>query len=502
MISENTLQTISHMFCGDIEGYFSYKTGSKLAGFFNEHFDENDRYGQGFPSRWAYVHDKLIGLLNAGRFDLFLNLVLSKAFLMQDCDLSQVQAAERSQKVFEEFNRIVQKDMYIITHVAGRYHLCAENEDLVLIGSGGFANVYRQKSTSRILKKLKDDFLTDRGIRSRFKREFEITKSLQDVYGIIEVYSFDESSYSYTMEIAEQTLEKYILESPVTNEIRINCIRQTLYIMTEVHKRDIIHRDLSPNNIFIIYGMLKIADFGLGKDLNVFTSHQTMHTNAVGQYYYCAPEQFMLLKDGDKRSDVYSLGRIINFIMTGKPNDSHHIFRNVAEKATNSDAAYRYADAEQLSTNFEKSILFHQNAKNEEDFLDKIARGVFDNDVETYLYELTSDRISRYLMDGKNGIINSLIQFMKCDENHAQHIIQSIDSSFRDICGRSFDAYDPFATFSYYVLKDSFSFVVKEIAANILRYVATDVNRFSAQHLVDELKGMGIEPMLEEILNS
>ena len=74
-----------------------------------------------------------------------------------------------------------------------------------------------------------------------------------------------------------------------------------------------------------------------------------MHTNAVGQFYYCAPEQFMMLKDGDKRSDVYSLGRVINFIMTGDPRDSHHIYRNIAEKATNSDAAYRYADAGQLS---------------------------------------------------------------------------------------------------------------------------------------------------------
>ena len=130
--------------------------------------------------------------------------------------------------------------------------------------------------------------------------------------------------------------------------------------MTEVHKRDIIHRDISANNIFIISGMVKIADFGLGKDLNVFTAHQTMHTNAVGQFYYCAPEQFMMLKDGDKRSDVYSVGRVINFIMTGDPRNSHHIYRSVAEKATNPDAAYRYADAGQLSVFFEKAVSYRQ----------------------------------------------------------------------------------------------------------------------------------------------
>ncbi len=110
-----------------------------------------------------------------------------------------------------------------------------------------------------------------------------------------------------------------------------------------------IHRDLSTNNIFIVSGAIKIADFGLGKDLNVFTSHQTIHTKAMGQYYYCAPEQFMMLREGDKRSDVYSLGRVINYIMTTDSRNSYHAFRNVSEKATNGDAAYRYADAGQLS---------------------------------------------------------------------------------------------------------------------------------------------------------
>ena len=49
----------------------------------------------------------------------------------------------------------------------------------------------------------------------------------------------------------------------------------------------------------------------------------------------------MMLKDADKRSDVYSLGRVINFIMTGDARNSHHIYRSVAEKATNKDAAKR-----------------------------------------------------------------------------------------------------------------------------------------------------------------
>ncbi len=502
MLTEGTLKTISNIFIGDMGDFFAYKRGYELVNFFNRYYSTNEKYGQGFPSRWAYVYDKLVELLNDNKFDTFLNIILSKEFIMQDIGLSQVDAAEHIEKIYNEFNKLVQKDMYLITRVQGKYHLCSQNDDLKYLGGGGFANVYIQKSTGYILKKLKDDFLNDKGIRSRFKREYEITKSLCDTFGIIEVYKFDTSTCSYTMERAEQTLEDYVKGNSLSDEIKIRCIRQILHILTEVHKRDIIHRDLSPNNIFIVSGILKIADFGLGKDLNVLTSHQTIHTNAVGQYSYCAPEQFMLLKDGDKRSDVYSLGRVINFIMTNQPMNSHHIFRNVTEKATNSDAAYRYADAGQLSANFEKCVKFHQNAQNEEIILKKMASKVFDSDVEAYIYELDAEKISKYLLEPKTGILNTLISFMKCDDIHAQHIIQCIESTFRDVCRRSFEAYDPFATFAYRVLKEKFSFVVKEIAATILRYVATDVNRFSAQGLVEELKKEGIEPMLEDILDS
>lgn len=279
------------------------------------------------------------------------------------------------------------------------------------------------------------------------------------MHGIIAVFSFDEGSCSYTMEPAEQTLEEYVRNNRLTDEIRINCIRQVLFIMTKVHKRNVIHRDLSPNNIFIIAGMLKIADFGLGKDLNVFTSHQTLNTNAVGQYYYCAPEQFMMLRDADKRSDVYSLGRIINFIMNGDPRNSNHIFRSVAEKATNSDAAYRYADAGQLASFLEKSIKYHAQEERTEQIDKKIKRRVFDEDVESYIYDMNAEQLCKFLLSGKPECSDVLIAFMKTSEDHAQHIIQAVESSFRKVC-KSFESNDPFASFSAKVIRSDFSFVV------------------------------------------
>ena len=502
MLSSDSLKAISNIFCGDTGDFYTYKQGYKLVEFFNSNFGTTDIYGAGFPSRWAYVHDKLADFISHHQIDRYLNIILSKIYLMQEQSLAEVDAAEKAERILTEFNQIIHRDLCKIVQRNGRYYLIKEDDDLEPIGNGGFANVYLQKSTRLVVKKLKDDYLTDRGIRSRFKREYNITKSLQDTHGIIHVYSFDEGNSSYTMEYAEATLEKYVASFELSDDIKLNCIRQILGIMTEVHKRDIIHRDISANNNFIISGMIKIADFGLGKDLNVFTSHQTMLTNAVGQFYYCAPEQFMMLKDGDKRSDVYSLGRVINYIMTGDPMNSHHTYRSVAEKATNSDSAYRYADAGQLSFFFEKAVSYKHAAENKVRIEEKISRKIFDDEIEGFIYDLSAEKISTAILHKQTGFVDVLLKFMSSSDEQAMYVVQSIDQTYQSVCGRIFSAYDPFALFAYTFLKKGFSYVVNEIAANILRFVATDVNRFSAQRLVDEIKSIGVEPMIEDILDS
>lgn len=499
MLQDDSIKTISYIFCGDTEGYFSYKSGPKLVAFFNQYFKYNDVYGQGFPSRWSYVYDKIIDFINKNQIDDFINIILGKEYLIRDLKCTEVEAATKAQEISMEINRIIKSDMCVITRIGDRYYLTKENEDLTYVGSGGFAIVYKQKSTGLILKKLKDDYLPDKGIRSRFKREYDLTKSLGDVIGVIKVHDFSNDNCSYTMEEAETTFEKYIINNFITKEYQVICIRQILYIMSEVHGRDIIHRDISPNNIFVLSGMLKIADFGLGKDLNMFTSYQTLHTNAVGQMKYCAPEQFMMLKDGDKRSDVFSLGRLINFILTKDPSNSNHFLRTVAEKSTNQNPSFRYADAGELLRFVEKSIEYHKNSENNADLLIKARSAVIDEQVENYIYEMNGTTICQEIISRKGIFDDGLIKFMAINEQHAAFIMQSIEDNFRTEC-KKFNEYDPIAIFSYKVLIKKFSFVVKELAANILKYVAFDVNRYSAQDLVKNAISKGLEPLIEEIL--
>ena len=500
MLSEDTVKGISLIFCGDDESYYSYKSGPVLVRFFNQHFGYNDKYGSGFPSRWHYVYEKLVNFINSGLFDKFLTLILSKEYIIRDTKCTQVEAADKSEKILSEFNKKFKIDGCLITRNGDRYNLVQENMDLVFVGNGGFANAYFQKSTGLIVKKLKDDFLTNEGIRSRFKREYQITKSLSDLQSIIKVFDFDENNCSYTMEKAETTLEHFIENAELDDLIKIKCIRQILQLFSEVHKRNIVHRDISPNNIFMLSGVLKVADFGLGKDLNMFTSHQTCLTNSLGQLRYCAPEQFMQLKDADKQSDVFSLGRLINFIMTDKPTNYHHMFKNATEKATNHNSSFRHTDANALLMHIEKSISYHQQAENKERILYKFSSGVYDEEIETYISELTNDNICQMLIANTTGFSNALLEYMKQDDTHASDVILGIENEFRSECNL-FETYDHIAQFAYRILlENAFQYVVKELAANILKYIAYDINRFFAQRLIEELKQHGIEPLLEEIL--
>ena len=154
-----------------------------------------------------------------------------------------------------------------------------------------------------------------------------------------------------------------------------------------------------------------------------------------------------------------------------------------------------------MSINFEKSVKYHQDKKSEESVFEKISKKVFDSDVDNFIFEQSSENLCELLLEGKEGIKTAFINFMKCDDNHSEFLMHSIDNSYRDVCGWTFKAYDPFAEFAYEVLKENFAYIIKEIAANILRYVAKDVNRFSAQHMLEAAKEL-VEPTLEEILAS
>lgn len=492
---------ISNIFIGDKGDLYNYKTGAKLVEFFNQYFNYRDNYKQGFPSRWLYVCNNLIDLYNKGKINQFFTLILSKEFILTERKSDEVDAISHSTIILQELRRILRAYSYdLIKSNNSKIKLVSINKDLIYVASGGYANVYLQQSTGYIVKKLKEDFVVDNAIRSRFKREFNITKSLNDLPNIIKVYNFDDQSVSYQMEKAEVTLEKYINDYDITFEQRLSLIRQILDIMSKVHERNIIHRDLSPTNIFILNGMIKISDFGLGKDLNMFSSHQTLTTYGVGQFYYCAPEQFMLLKDGDMKSDVYSLGRVLTFVLTGEIKSDDHQFKSLVDKACNENPDYRFNNASDLYINFERRIEIINDKNHDEKMLAKIIKGKYEDDVLEYLYGLAGNRICELIASKHNNINQAIIKCMENDDKKAQIMIEKISNNYIDVAGKDYNRYDGFAKLGANILKMSFSFIVYEISAKILYFVAYSVNRYYAQDLIKDVINSGVDPLIEEIL--
>ncbi|MCY7895641.1 protein kinase [Bacillus spizizenii] len=499
MLSESGIRTIADVFIGDNENYYSYKSGRKLVDFFNSNFGFNDIYRSGFPSRWIYTVDNLKHLWNNNRFNEFLNLILSKHFVKEDNRLNEVQALERINEIVGYLNDELNIEGYKIYKRGNEYSLISEDNDLEFIGDGGFANVYKSRSTGLIVKKLKDDFKTHIGIRHIFKREFDLTKSLSDLGGVIKVYEFNESDYSYTMEEGETTLEEFIESHDHDETSKLVMIRQILFIMMEVHNRNIIHRDISPNNILLFRGQLKISDFGLGKDLDMFHSRRTMKSQALGQYHYCAPEQFMQLKEGDKRSDVFSLGSLINFIMTKDPRDNKHFLRNPVEKAKNENPNLRYSDATQLLKGIEKAIEYYQNNEHKDLVYSKIRNGGYDEDVENYIYGLNARELCKAILEIPN-MESVILTFIKSDEKRAIEILQMIENVYLEVC-HDWENYDIFGEIAIAVIEDNLSYLSQEISARILSEIMYKKNRFKIKQSVDKLLNKGIDPTIEDMLS-
>lgn len=358
------------------------------------------------------------------------------------------------------------------------------------IGSGGFAEVFRfqENNNDVAIKILKKEYSEDQGIVSRFKREYEITNALSDIDNIINVFDFSEQELSYKMEYLEFTLLKFINQYELEDDEKLFIIQQILEVMQKVHDRKILHRDLSPSNIFINNGKIKIADFGLGKNLSSHDSHVTQYTHGFGQYYYCSPEQATQLKDATNCSDIFSIGKIINFIMTKNPNNGNHILKSVVEVATATDPGNRYSDCKTMLNNV-VVISNYITSETEQANIDlNLRSGKLDVLVENYLNTVDGLELCEKLGNIEYPSFDKLLlNYMSTSDSRAIEIIDKISHNFQEYCGWSFAANDTFAYFSYLIIKNDFSQIIKNKAVSILNYVAWGVNRFYAQDLVNRL---------------
>lgn len=504
MLSEKTLHKIANIFNGDAEETpYTRKSGPELVRFFNERLRFSDVYQSPFPSRWYYVVQNLRLLESRNALSTFFTVILSWQYLLVDLDCTETEVKKASCVARTLVNKVLAADQTKVDVVNKKAKLIKINADLVELGKGGFATTYLQISTGLVVKKLNPNSAVKDSFRRRFKREFDIMSKLHDDPGVIKVYDYDSDTCSYTMERANQTLKDYFeLQPSLNDETRISIVRDFLSIFARIHLKGICHRDISPSNILFVGDKMKVSDFGLGKDLTALNSYNTTNTNNYGTYAYAAPELIGSLGKGDIKSDVYSLGKLINYTMTGSPDNTHHVLCGPARKATVKEPSRRYDDANKLLEAVSLTLKRMNEVHYETSMRTSIQRGLYDRNIAEWIDSLSPRKLCDHII-AVSRFHEALLKHCEQSRENADTILNFIEDSMREACGYSYEANDNFAYFAAeLLLSDNVDFDEKQRAAEIVRYVAHDVNRFCIQHLIEDHLINRIDPMLEELLRN
>lgn len=111
------------------------------------------------------------------------------------------------------------------------------------------------------------------------------------------------------------TLREYMEErAAIAPDEVVRIIGELCVALEAIHKQDIIHRDLNPNNIILTGdGVVKLIDFGIAREVKENCACDTTILGTVG---YAAPEQFGFMQS-DERTDIFALGILMNVMLTG-----------------------------------------------------------------------------------------------------------------------------------------------------------------------------------------
>ena len=207
--------------------------------------------------------------------------------------------------------------------VADRYVVDRE------IGRGGAARVFRAKApdgTVVALKVLHPELLVSVAAE-RFLREIRLVSQL-DHPGIGRLLDSGERDWLvyYVMPYIEgPTLKAYLARyGHLSLADTLRTAQDLLAALDHAHQREIIHRDVKPDNIMLASTGVVLLDFGIARAIEVSGSDRLTRSGvAVGTSSYMSPEQIGGAQDIDYRSDLYSLGCVLFECLAGKPPFQH-----------------------------------------------------------------------------------------------------------------------------------------------------------------------------------
>ncbi len=203
------------------------------------------------------------------------------------------------------------------------------------LGAGGMGEVYRAEhmllKRPCAIKLIKASKETDATALAHFEREVQSTAKLTH-WNSVEIFDYghtDDGVFYYVMEyLPGKSLVDLVEEyGPLPPERVVHFLRQTCRALREAHHLGLVHRDLKPANIFAakiggIYDVAKLLDFGLVKQSIPGSKRATTLTPAdsfSGSPHYMSPEQAEAYDAVDGRGDIYSLGAVAYYLLTGEP---------------------------------------------------------------------------------------------------------------------------------------------------------------------------------------
>ncbi len=200
------------------------------------------------------------------------------------------------------------------------------------LGQGGMGVVYRAEHEMlrrpTAIKLLPPGMAGEQGLK-RFEREAQLTARLNNPH-TVSIYDYGrtpEGAFYYVMEYLDGfDLERLVREAgPLPPGRVVHILGQVCEALAEAHAVGLVHRDIKPANIVLSdYGGIpdfaKVLDFGLVKDLSVSADARLTREDIVaGTPQYLAPETIRDGTSSDPRSDLYALGAVAYFLLTGTP---------------------------------------------------------------------------------------------------------------------------------------------------------------------------------------
>jgi serine/threonine-protein kinase len=201
------------------------------------------------------------------------------------------------------------------------------------LGKGGMGEVYLAEHVLLrrpcAIKLIRPEQAGDARTLARFEREVRAMATLTH-WNTVEVYDYghtEDGTFFYVMEyLPGRSLQELVNKfGPLCPERAVHLLRQVVEALREAHAIGLIHRDVKPSNVLAcergrVYDVAKLLDFGIVQAAGLHGDDQklTMEGSISGSPAYLSPEQAVPGKPVDARSDLYGVGGVAYFLLTGR----------------------------------------------------------------------------------------------------------------------------------------------------------------------------------------